>query len=61
MERPDLLYSDSEPSVPPVNFVHEESLPFVLDTIRSTTPRASLREILKTGEMVFGLLRIFPL
>jgi Domain of unknown function (DUF4388) len=55
MERPDLLYSDSEPSIPPVNFVHEESLPFVLDTIRSTTPRASLREILKTGEMVFGL------
>jgi hypothetical protein len=55
MERPDLLYSDSDPSIPPVNFVHEESLPFVLDTIRSTTPRASLREILKTGEMVFGL------
>jgi hypothetical protein len=55
MERPDLLYSDSEPSIPPVNFVHEESLPFVLDTIRSTTPRYSLREILKTREMVFGL------
>jgi len=55
MESPDLLYSDSEPSVPPVNFVPEGSLPFVLDTIRSTTPRFFLREILKTGEMVFGL------
>ena len=55
MERPDLLYSDSEPSVPPVNFVPGESLPFVLDTIRSTTPRFSLRETLKSGEMVFGL------
>jgi hypothetical protein len=55
MERPDLLFSDSEPSIPPVNFIHEESLPFVLDTIRSTTPHPSLREILKTKEMVFGL------
>jgi Domain of unknown function (DUF4388) len=54
MERPDLLYSDSEPSIPPVNFLHEETLSFVLDTIRSTTPHSSLREILKTREMVFG-------
>lgn len=55
MERPDLLFSDSEPSIPPVNFIHEESLPFLLDTIKSTTPHPSLREILKTKEMVFGL------
>ena len=55
MERPDLLYSDSETSIPPVNFLHEESLSFLLDTIRSTTPRSSLREILKTREMVFGM------
>jgi len=55
MERPDLLFNDSEPSIPPVNFIHEESLPYVLDTIRSTTPHPSLREILKTKEIVFGL------
>jgi hypothetical protein len=55
MERPDLLYSDSEPSIPPVNFLPEESLPFVLGTIRGTKPHATLREILKTREMVFGL------
>ena len=54
MERPDLLYGDSEPTLPPVNFIREESLPFVLDTIRSTTPHTALREILKTREMVFG-------
>lgn len=54
MERPDLLYSDSEPSIPPVNFIREESLPFVLQTLRSTTPHPALREILKTREMVFG-------
>jgi len=55
LERPDLLFNDSEPSIPPVNFIHEESLPYVLDTIRSTTPHPSLREILKTKEIVFGL------
>jgi hypothetical protein len=55
MERPDLLFNDSEPGIAPVNFIHEESLPFVLDTMRSTIPRYSLREILKAKEMVFGL------
>jgi hypothetical protein len=55
MEHPDLLYSDSEPIIPPSNFLHEESLPFVLDTIRGTRPHDDLREILKTREMVFGL------
>jgi hypothetical protein len=55
MENPDLIFSESELSILPVNFIHEESLPLVLDTIRSTTPRNSLREILKSRDRVFRL------
>jgi hypothetical protein len=55
MENPDLLFHESELSLLPVNFIHEESLPFVLDTIRSTTPRTRLREILKSKDTVFDL------
>lgn len=55
MDSPDILFSDSELSLLPVNFIHEESLPFVLDLIRSTTPGNPLREILKSRDMVFGL------
>jgi hypothetical protein len=55
IENPDLVFSESELSLLPVNFIHEESLPFVLDTVRSTTPRNPLREILKSRDIVFGL------
>ncbi|MCU0595889.1 MAG: hypothetical protein MUC98_10575 [Desulfobacterota bacterium] len=54
MERPDLLYSDSEPTLSYGNRLHEQGLAFVLDTIRGTKPHDALREILKTREMVFG-------
>jgi hypothetical protein len=55
MENPDLLFNESELSLLPVNFICEESLPFVLDTIRSTTPRSRLRELLKSKDTVFSL------
>jgi hypothetical protein len=55
MENPDLLFSESDLSLLPVNFIHEDSLPFVLDTVRSTIPHHTLREILKSKDMVFGL------
>jgi len=55
MENPDLLFSESDLSLLPVNFIHEDTLPFVLDTVRSTTPHHPLREILKSKDMVFGL------
>jgi len=55
MENPDLLFSESDLSLLPVNCIHEDTLPFVLDTVRSTTPHHPLREILKSKDMVFGL------
>jgi len=55
MENPDLLFDESELSLLPVNFIRDESLPFVLDTIRSTTPRTGLREILRSKDTVFSL------
>jgi hypothetical protein len=55
MESPDLLFSDSALSLLPVNFIQEETLPFVLDIIRSTTPHNPFREVLRSREKVFGL------
>lgn len=55
MENPDLLFSESDLSLLPVNFISEDNLPFVLGTLRSTTPHHPFREILKSKDMVFGL------
>jgi len=55
MENPDPVFNESELSILPLNFIHLESLPLLLDTIRSTTPRKPLREILKSKDGVFGL------
>lgn len=55
MENPDPVFNESELSILPLNFIPLESLPLLLDTIRSTTPRKLLREILKSKDEVFGL------
>ena len=55
MENPDPVFNESELSILPLNFIPLESLPLLLDTIRSTTPRKPLREILKSKDGVFGL------
>jgi hypothetical protein len=55
MENPELVFNESELSILPLNFIPLESLPLLLDTIRSTTPRKPLREILKSKDEVFGL------
>jgi hypothetical protein len=55
MESPDLLFSDSALSILPVNFIQEENLPMMLDILRSSTPRNSLREILRSRDKLFGL------
>jgi hypothetical protein len=55
MESPDLLFSDSALNILPVNFIQVENLPLILDILRSTTPRNSLRDILKSRDQVFGL------
>ena len=54
MENPDLLFTESGLDLVPVNFIGEESLSFVLDTVRKTTPHSPLREILKSKHGVFS-------